>query len=396
MAPSVHEHPGEHGPGAAANGWLVVVLVVLVAVLMFRTVSDTFSNRPNYTPRTVTSRGELGADEKATISVFELASPSVVFIRTKGFTPHPFFGVVTEEQLGSGSGFVWDEQGHVITNLHVVRDAVFKGRSQLEVQLADKSVYDAEFVGCVYQHDIAVLKIPAKPSQLVPITLGTSHDLKVGQSVLAIGSPFGFDQTLSTGVIGGLNRSVATNESENAFLDGLIQTDAAINPGNSGGPLLDSTGRLIGVNTAIVSTSGASAGLGFAVPVNNVVESVSRVLEQASRRQLVSLGAGFLDEDSASRLGIPRPLFRAGPIIRNVYANSPAADAGLRGMLLDRFRVVLGDQIVAVNGVKVTTAAELESLIAEHAPGDVVQLEIRRGNQQGTVPVTLKAPMIQL
>ncbi len=396
MASSVPEQPGEHGPGAAANGWLVVVLVVLVAVLMFRTVSDTFSNRPNYTPRTVTSRGDLGADEKATISVFELASPSVVFIRTKGFKSGPFFGAVTEQQLGSGSGFVWDELGHVITNLHVVRDAVLSSRSQLEVQLSNNSVYDAEFVGCVYQHDIAVLKIIAKPSQLVPITLGTSDDLKVGQSVLAIGSPFGFDQTLSTGVIGGLNRSVPTNESENSFLDGLIQTDAAINPGNSGGPLLDSTGRLIGVNTAIVSTSGASAGLGFAVPVNNVVESVSRVLEQASRTQFASLGTGFLDEDSALRLGIPRELFNAGPIIRNVYQNSAAAEAGLQGTFLDRFRVVLGDQIVAVNGIEVSTASELEKLIAEHSPGDVVLLEIRRGNQQGTVSVTLKAPMILL
>ncbi len=389
--PNGNDH---HASGAAANGWLVVILVVLVAVLMFRTVSDTLSNRPNYTPRTVTVRGELGADEKSTISVFEMASPSVVYIKTKGF--QPVFSGTAEQELASGSGFIWDEQGHVITNLHVVREAVFSGNTQLEVQLSDSSILDAEFVGAVYQHDIAVLKVVAKPAQLFPITLGTSDDLKVGQKVLAIGSPFGFDQTLSTGVIGGLNRSVATNESQNAFLDGLIQTDAAINPGNSGGPLLDSAGRLIGVNTAIVSTTGASAGLGFAVPVKNVLESVARVLEQAGLKQAAELGIGILDRESARTLGIPDKMFASGPIIRNVYQKSAAAESGLRGMQLLGNSIVLGDQILSVDGVRVTTGEELRKIITSHAAGDVVQLEIARGTQTGTVEVTLKAPMLLL
>lgn len=395
MAPSADENPGGHVPGAAANGWLVVILVVLVAVLMFRTVTDTISNRPNYTPRTVTARGELGADEKSTIEVFEMASPSVVYIRTKGAQP-VFFGGTAEQQLASGSGFIWDEQGHVITNLHVVRDAVERSQIQLEVQFSDSTVRDAVFVGAVYQHDIAVLRIEAKPSQLVPITLGTSDDLKVGQKVLAIGSPFGFDQTLSTGVIGGLNRSVATEESNNEFLDGLIQTDAAINPGNSGGPLLDSTGRLIGVNTAIVSTSGASAGLGFAVPVQNVLESVTRVLERASQKQAAELGIGILDRESAQTLGIPDEMYNSGPIIRNVYRNTAAAEAGLQGTQLQRYRIILGDQIVAIDGRPVKTAEDLQKIIAEHAPGDVLQLQIIRGTQSGTVAVTLKAPKLLL
>ena len=383
--------------GAAANGWLVVVLVVLMAVLLFRTVNETLSNRPDYTPRVVVARGELGADEKASIEVFETSSPSVVFVKTKGLQIGRFRSGERESgEIASGTGFVWDEVGHIITNLHVVRDAVERQGTQLEVQLSDGAVFDAEFIGAVYQHDIAVLRIDARPGQLSPIALGTSDDLKVGQKVLAIGNPFGFDRTLSTGVIGGLNRSVATNESNNEFLDGLIQTDAAINPGNSGGPLLDSAGRLIGVNTAIVSTSGASAGLGFAVPVKDVLKSVTDVLKQASGKQTAALGIGILDEESARGLGIPREIFERGPIIRNVYPNTAAAAAGLQGTQLSQYGIRLGDQILAVDSRAIKTGPELQKEITSRNPGDQVVLEIIRAEQKGVVTVTLKAPKLLL
>ncbi|MCA9035644.1 MAG: trypsin-like peptidase domain-containing protein [Planctomycetaceae bacterium] len=393
---SEHNHP--QNPGAAANGWLVVVLVILIAVLAFRTVSSTVNNRPDYTPRVVVSRGELGADEKATIEVFQNATPSVVFVRSKGFRPVRF-GVIAEQELASGTGFVWDEEGHIITNLHVVRDAVLRKdgtRTQLEVQLADSTVWDAQFIGAVYKRDIAVLKIAAKPSQLTPITVGKSSDLKVGQKVLAIGNPFGFDRTLSTGVIGGLDRSVATGDQDNEFLNGLIQTDAAINPGNSGGPLLDSAGLLIGVNTAIVSTSGASAGLGFAVPVDDVLAAVDEVMQVASQAPSAELGVGILDPDEARSFGIPEEILQKGPIIRNVYARTAAAEAGLVGMRLSRSEIVLGDLVLAIDGKPIRTGTELQKAIRSRSAGDVIILDILRGTQTGQVSVTLKPPMILL
>ena len=251
-----HSNSEHHAP--AANGWLVMLLIGLVAVLLFRTVTGTWQNRHDYTQRTVTPRGDLAANEAATVELFEKASPSVVCVRIKSMGVQPTdFGSAAERETASGTGFVWDENGYIVTNLHVVHDALLRQGAELEVQLDDApgsttpQVFTAEFVGAVSKHDIAVLKIAAEPSLLVPITIGSSDDLKVGQTVLAIGNPFGFERTLSTGVIGGLNRSVGTDNGN--ILAGMIQTDAAINPGNSGGPLLDSAGRLIGITTAIVS-----------------------------------------------------------------------------------------------------------------------------------------------
>ncbi|MCA9060399.1 MAG: trypsin-like peptidase domain-containing protein, partial [Planctomycetaceae bacterium] len=223
------ERQEQHNRSSAGN-WLVVVLVILVGLLLLRTVGDLLQSRPDYSPRLVTPRGELGADEKSTFDVFRQASPSVVFIRTKEFR-RLSYGGAEEQELSSGTGFVWDESGHIITNLHVVVDAIVRDQTQLQVQLSDSTVLDAEFIGAVHQHDVAVLRVDTDPAKLVPITVGTSDDLEVGQKVLAIGNPFGFDRTLSTGVIGGLDRSVAT-ESSGGVLHGLIQTDAAINPGN--------------------------------------------------------------------------------------------------------------------------------------------------------------------
>ena len=376
---------------AAANGWLVIVLMALVAVLLFKTVMDTIRNRPSYAQRVVTPRGELGADEQSTIDVFDSASPSVVYIRTKGYQQE-FDGTIREQEVASGTGFMWDELGHIVTNLHVVRD-LFRG-AQLEVQLPNNQAYDAEFVGAMSKHDVAVLKIKAEPSVLTPIMLGVSDDLKVGQKVLAIGNPFGFDRTLSTGVIGGLDRNVGTDG--DSVLAGMIQTDAAINPGNSGGPLLDSAGRLIGVCTAIVSTSGASAGLGFAVAVDDVRNAVEMILQEAMNDQMPSIGISILDAETAMENGIPVRMLTGGLVILEVFPATPAEAAGLLGCRRRENRVVLGDQITAIDGRAVTTFEELRKILSSHKIGDQVVLDIVRGTRAMKVPLVLGTRMVLL
>jgi len=374
--------------GATANGWLVIVLILLVGILLFKSLFDTYRNQPDYSGRVVTPRGELAADELSTIEVFEKASPSVVNVRTKGYQ-QMFDGNVAPREFSSGTGFVWDENGRIITNLHVVRAWLERPGAGLEVQLADSRVYDAEFVGAVSKHDIAMLQINAEPSQLIPITLGSSDDLKVGQKVLAIGNPFGFDRTLSTGVIGGLDRTVGTDDS-NVFA-GMIQTDAAINPGNSGGPLLDSAGRLIGVNSAIVSTSGASAGLGFAVPVNDVHQSVVRILRESASEPTPSMGVAILDIETARANGVPEEWLAGGLVVLEVYPGTAAAAAGLQGCRRRGYSVYLGDQITAIEGRRVSTYDELKRLMSEFKAGDRITLDVVRENRKIKVALTLDA-----
>ncbi len=394
-----HLPSDKHAP--AANGWLVIVLIGLVAVLLFKTITDTWKNRHDYTQRTVTPRGELASDEATRVELFEKVSPSVVFVRMKANGgPQAVDGRSSELELGSGTGFVWDEHGHIVTNLHVVRDALLRQGAELEVQLGESSsstapqVFTAEFVGAVSKHDIAVLKITAEPSLLVPITLGSSEDLKVGQTVLAIGNPFGFERTLSTGVIGGLNRSVGSDDGN--MLAGMIQTDAAINPGNSGGPLLDSAGRLIGVTTAIVSTSGASAGLGFAVPVNDVHQSVELVMHEAINNQTPSMGIAILDSETARDNGIPEQLLVGGLVVLYVYPNTPAEAVGLQGCTKQGRQFFLGDQITAINGQNVRTFDDLTRLMQTFKAGQAIQLNVVRGTQQSTVELTLEPRKVLL
>jgi S1-C subfamily serine protease len=391
--------PDYHAP--AVSGWLVIVLIGLVAMLLFRNLTDAWNNRHDYTERTVTPRGELASDEAARTELFAKVSPSVVHVRMKSTgEPQSSGGRDSDYDMGSGTGFVWDENGHIVTNLHVVRDALLRQGAAMEVQLGDASsttapqVFTAEFVGAVSKHDIAVLKIDAEPSQLIPITIGSSDDLKVGQNVMAIGNPFGFSQTLSTGVIGGLNRSVGSEDGN--ILAGMIQTDAAINPGNSGGPLLDSSGRLIGVTTAIVSTSGASAGLGFAVPVNDVHQSVELVMHEAINNQTPSMGIAILDSETARDNGIPEQLLAGGLVVLYVYPNTPAEAVGLQGCSKQGNQFFLGDQITAINGEKLRTFGQLTSLMQTLKPGEVIQLTIIRGTQQITVDLQLEPRRVLL
>jgi len=244
--------------------WLTFAAALLI--LLWRglpEIENWFAGKPDATPRTVQPRGDLAADEKATIELFEKSRDSVVFITTKALVRDLWTRNVFSVPRGTGSGFIWDDVGHVVTNYHVIENA-----SEATVKLADGRDYKAALVGASQSHDIAVLRIGVGFKRPPAVPLGSSHDIKVGQKVFAIGNPFGLDWTLTTGIVSALDRSLG--EESGATIDHLIQTDAAINPGNSGGPLLDSAGRLIGINTAIFSPSGASAGIGFAVPVDTV------------------------------------------------------------------------------------------------------------------------------
>ena len=253
---------------------MIVAAVVALAAVQLASLVDPLLVRLNAEPRAVTARGSLAAEERSTVAVFDEVSPSVVFLTTTGRIVHPRTRGVLEVPRGAGSGFVWDELGHVVTNYHVIA-----GAGGADVRLADGRTYQAELVGASPAHDLAVLRIRVPFGGPPPVPVGTSDDLRVGQKVLAIGNPFGLDHTLTTGVVSALNRSVPI--SPRHTLDRAIQTDAAINPGNSGGPLLDSAGRLIGVNTAIYSPSGAYAGIGFAVPVDTVNDVVPELIARS-------------------------------------------------------------------------------------------------------------------
>jgi S1-C subfamily serine protease len=326
----------------------------------------------------VTPRGDLAADEHATIELFRRASPSVVYITSLAIKRDIFSLNLFEIPQGAGSGFVWDQDGHIITNFHVIQEA-----SGARVTLADHSVWDAQLVGTAPDQDLAVLYINAPQSQLQPIANGTSNDLQVGQKVFAIGNPFGLDQTLTTGIISALGREI--NAVTGRTISGVIQTDAAINPGNSGGPLLDSAGRLIGVNTAIYSPSGASTGIGFAVPV----DTVNRVVPQLIRHGRVirpGLGVRIADDATARRLGLQ------GVLIIQTEKGSAAEIAGLRGTRRDGDgRLILGDVIVSINADPITASGDLLNVLEKYAVGTTVTVTVLREGTRVAVPATLQA-----
>jgi S1-C subfamily serine protease len=329
------------------------------------------------------ARGDLAADEQATIELFQAASRSVVYITTSTVQTGYFNFNATEMPLGTGSGFIWDDQGHIVTNFHVLEDA-----SRAQVMLPDQSIYSARFVGAAEDKDLAVLKIDAPSGKLLPIPIGASKDLQVGQKAFAIGNPFGLDQTLTTGVVSGLGREIRARNGHT--IDGVIQTDAAVNPGNSGGPLLDSAGRLIGVNTAIYSPSGASAGIGFAIPV----DTVNRIVPQLIRDgKIVRVGMGvvLVPDPLLDELGIE------GALVRTVQPGSAAEQAGIQPTRLRGERdIALGDIIVAVDGKKVTDNERLLSIIDDYQIGDAVTVTVLRNattnqEQKLDLQVTLQA-----
>lgn len=322
---------------------------------------------------------ELLEEEKRTINLFENAARSVVYISTVGYQRDFFSMNVYEVPQGSGSGFIWDDNGHVVTNYHVIKDA-----NKWTVTLADQTTWDATLVGTAPDKDLAVLKIDAPRSKYKPLMIGTSHDLRVGQNVYAIGNPFGLDQTLTTGIISALGREIA-GQDDTPIRD-VIQTDAAINPGNSGGPLLNSSGKLIGVNTAIRSTSGSSAGIGFSIPVD-IVTWVVPDLIRYGKIQRPDLGATFLKDYYIQRYEL------GGVPIVDVTRGGPSDKAGLQGMRRNRNgSVELGDIIIEINGERVANNKELRLILEKHKIGETVEVKINRSEKVQTVKLTLAQP----
>jgi S1-C subfamily serine protease len=352
-------------------------VLLLAAVLAALPVSA--QKQPDAQPRAVSPRGALGADEQANVDLFRRVSPSVVHITTLETQRDMFSMNVMQVPRGTGTGFVWDAQGHIVTNFHVIQ-----GGSGARVTLADQTSFNAQLVGAFPDRDLAVLKIDAPANKLPPIAVGTSRDLLVGQRVYAIGNPFGLDQTLTLGIVSALNREI---ESFNGrTIRGVVQTDAAINPGNSGGPLLDSAGRLIGVNTQIASPSGASAGIGFAIPVDEVNRIVPRLVRDG-RFVRPALGVTAGAPDLARALKLPKgvPLVQLSP-------NGPAAKAGLQVFRRDRGGdIVQGDVITAINGEAVSDLDEMLSQLERRAPGESVTLTLWRGGQTRKQAVVLAA-----
>ena len=355
-----------------------ITFILATGVLVGWCSNQALTGRLPASPRPVAKRGPLMESELLSMRVFKEASPSVVYITSIAYQRDWFSLDVEAVPAGTGSGFVWDEQGHVVTNFHVIQNA-----SELEVTLQDQSVHKALVVGTAPEKDLAVLRLQNPPAKLRPIPVGSSGDLQVGQCVMAIGNPFGLDQTLTTGIVSALGREIRSVTQRR--ISGVIQTDAAINPGNSGGPLLDSAGRLIGVNTAIASPSGASAGVGFAVPVDTVNRVVPQLIAQG-RMERAELGFEPLPDRYASYFGNPK-----GVVVMRVPRGGAAARAGLRGLLRDGTRWRLGDVIVAVNGKTTDDYDRFLDAIEALPIGSRAELDVQRNGQRVRLAIDLRA-----
>jgi putative serine protease PepD len=358
-------------------------LFASVAVLGLQQLSQRFypsgaalsvANPENITdPATVT-------DEQNNIEVYKAVAPGVVYIQSTTMV-RDFFGLYAEEREGAGSGSVIDEQGHILTNYHVI-----EGAQRLSVHFGGGRNYPATVVGRDPDTDLAVIKLVEKPKEAITIVpLGDSDRLIVGQKVLAIGNPFGLDRTLTTGVISGLQRPIRARNDRP--IEGAIQTDASINPGNSGGPLLDSRGRMIGINSQIQSTSGSSAGVGFAIPVNIAKRIVPELIRTGSiQRPKLGIQPRNVEALSAQ---VQLPV-SYGVLIWNVQPGGPAANAGMRGMVqTDEGDLELGDIIVGIGGERVGNNDDLYKVLNKHQIGETVNVEIYRGARRMTLPVRL-------
>ncbi len=353
--------------------------LLLALPLLLSAACEGQAQKGDAAPRAVAPRGALAADELANIDVFRRISPSVVHITTLAIERDFFNRPVQQVPKGTGTGFVWDAGGHIVTNFHVIQDG-----SGARVTLADQSTWPARLVGAFPDRDLAVLKIDAPASKLPPIPIGSSRDLQVGQKVYAIGNPFGLDQTLTTGIVSALNREIESFN--NRSIRGVVQTDAAINPGNSGGPLLDSAGRLIGVNTQIASPSGASAGIGFAIPADEVNRVVPRLIRDG-RITRPALGISAASEQIQRALRLPE-----GVALVQVSPGGPAAKAGLQAFSRARDgSIVAGDVITAVNDEPVTSLDDMLTALEKRQPGDTVQLGVWRAGKSRKVAAVLAA-----
>ncbi|MDB4958072.1 MAG: HtrA2 peptidase [Myxococcales bacterium] len=384
MSQSLYPVSREPSPPYRESGLtkVLAVLLLLVAGALVFTVIQQRRQPQHYVsvePRPISQRPDdkLGADEQATIDVFGKFSRSVVHVTSLRKRQDRITMDVTEIPLGTGSGFVWDQDGHIVTNFHVVAEG-----DQASVTLNDGSTYPATIVGVAPDKDVAILHIDAPPQKLLPLPLGQSTNLKVGQKVLAIGNPFGLDQTLTTGVISGLGREIKSVSGRP--ISDVIQTDASINPGNSGGPLLDSSGRLIGINTAIYSPSGANAGLGFAVPVDTVNMIVPQLIK-SGRITRPGLGISILADQIAIQNRID------GVVIVQVVPGGAAEQAGLVGAKSTSNGVELNDVIVGIEGAEIHRANDLYKALDNHKVGDSIDVTVENHGKRRTIKVTLQA-----
>ena len=355
----------------------IILIVVLIAFWWLFVRSDQGRFDPDAVPRAVTARGDLAEDEKNTIDLFRATSASVVYITTTELRRNFFSLNIYEIPTGTGSGFIWDREGRIVTNYHVLEDA-----SRVMVTLADQSSWKAALVGVAEDKDLAVLQISAPADRLSPIALGESENLLVGQKVFAIGNPFGLDQTITAGIVSALGREIKSISGRT--IQGVVQTDAAINPGNSGGPLLDSAGRLIGVNTAIYSPSGTNAGIGFAVPVDVVNRVVPELIQHG---RVVRPGIGV----AIANAGIARRFQVKGVLVISVEPGSSAESAGIRPARQVRGKIILGDIIESVNGKAVSSYDDLRNELDRYRVNDEVTLGLLRDGKQIEIQIRLEA-----
>lgn len=388
--PRQYREPARTWPAVVILLFLFVLGGLLVGYFVFRG-SHRNLHDPNAHPREVTPKSDPDAIERQRIQVFKDISPSVVNVDTLRIQRRGYAGL-SEWAVGTGSGFVWDTQGRIVTNFHVVQDTLevgpdgsvgIRSSATVRVTLAGGSSWNARLVGVAPDNDLAVLQIDAPADQLKPIPVGSSGDLEVGQTVYAIGNPFGERLTFTHGIVSALDREIQSVTDRP--ITGVIQTDASLNPGNSGGPLLDKDGRLIGVNTAITSPSGGNVGIGYAIPVDTVNRVVTDLI-RTGRAPTPSLGIRILRDRDTRSLG-----FNKGVMIAEVVPGGAADKAGLHGFRTDpdTGRQTPGDLILAVNGEAVNTISDLQRAMAKLQVGQTITLTIRRGDETRDVKVTL-------
>jgi S1-C subfamily serine protease len=366
-------------------GSIAALLLIAVAVLATsnetnptaqKAQMNTALNKPYSTPA---SAARLTNDENNNIQVFKDASPSVVFVTNTQLRRQRFSLNVLEIPKGSGTGFIWDESGLIITNYHVIH-----GANKIIITLESGNHYPAEVVGYAAEKDIAVLRIKSPNEKLKPIVIGDSADLAVGRKVLAIGNPFALDTSLTVGVVSALGREIKSTD--NRTIKDVIQTDAAINPGNSGGPLLNSMGELIGVNTAIYSPSGASAGIGFAIPINTIAKLVPQLIEYGKIIRPV-IGIETLKDYQARRLRVK------GVVVFSVQDGLAADAAGIVGLRYDnRGQIHLGDVVIAINDEPITNEDSLLSSLEQFVPGDKIKVTTLKDEKIYNYDVVLTEP----
>ena len=349
----------------------LLVLAAVVGWLLYQTWQPTLHD-PQAVSRPVTARGDLAGDEQNTIDIFRSAAPSVVYITSIAVRRNLFSLNVYEIPQGTGSGFIWDRQGRIVTNFHVISDA-----SRLEVTLADHSSWKASLVGAAPDRDLAVLQITAPASKLQPIAVGESNNLLVGQKVFAIGNPFGLDQTLTTGVVSALGREITAVTGRT--IHDVIQTDAAINPGTSGGALVDTEGRLLGINTAIYSRTagGGSLGIGFAIPTSSARSVMEQILKNGTVvRGYIGVEPQDVTPELAQAFRLPR---KDGAIIAGVMRGGPAERAGVR----------TGDILVEVEGRAIPNTATMLNVIAQLPPGESAKFTFVRDGRELALSITV-------